>query len=237
VCSSDLGAGAALLGLLCMVFVEEQRTFPKASVSLATFPRIAAIPSLLWVSLLCAMMQYTMFATTYGFLPIFAEGFGATKTDIAMIAVATLAPYTLAMPFGDRLARRVGERITVTLSLLLVAISVLIIPAANSISTLELTQVIGGVGRGIATPILMGLALAAVRSEEQATAMGVYQAMYAIGIFVGPIASGFLVDGWGIYSAFLCSGLVSLLSAAIALSRVRSVPRPGLDSHTTGLYS
>jgi predicted MFS family arabinose efflux permease len=52
--------------------------------------------------------------------------------------------------------------------------------------------------------------------------MGVYQALYAIGMLTGPLLSGVVADGLGVGSVFYLSGATVLLAGGLAL--MRTVP-------------
>jgi MFS family permease len=58
----------------------------------------------------------------------------------------------------------------------------------------------------------MGMSIRYVTNAERTTAMGLHQAVYAIGMFIGPWISGILADAVGIrpmlgFTAFLCLSL------------------------------
>lgn len=57
-------------------------------------------------------------------------------------------------------------------------------------------------------PLLLSLSIKAVTAPDRASAMGFFQASYALGVFIGPWISGLLADGLGLASVFvLCGGL------------------------------
>jgi DHA1 family multidrug resistance protein-like MFS transporter len=71
--------------------------------------------------------------------------------------------------------------------------------------------------QGISYPVLMGLSIQYVADAERTTAMGLHQAVYAIGMFGGPWLSGWLADAVGIrltfeVTAFICLALGLLVT-------------------------
>jgi MFS family permease len=78
-------------------------------------------------------------------------------------------------------------------------------------------QVVAGFGRGVTGTTLMGLSIRHVSSAERATAMGVYQAVYAIGMFLGPLVSGAIGDHLGLAAIFLSTGAFQLVAIGVAL--------------------
>lgn len=84
--------------------------------------------------------------------------------------------------------------------------------------SLGLTQALIGAGRGIFFPVLMALSIQAVPSSERATAMGVFQALYAVGMLLGPLLLGFLADGLGLDSVFYVSAALGVICAAASFA-------------------
>jgi MFS family permease len=104
------------------------------------------------------------------------------------------------------------------------------VPFIESVPLLIASQGLVGLGRGIFFPVLMALSIQGVSSSERATAMGVFQSLYAIGMLVGPLALGFLADGMGLDSVFYLSVVLcilgGMLSFAPGILRLRAQP-PG----------
>jgi predicted MFS family arabinose efflux permease len=80
-------------------------------------------------------------------------------------------------------------------------------------------QVVNGAGRGAVNTMLIGLSLRAAPPAEQATAMGAYQAIYAIGMFAGPAVSGPVADHVGLDAVFWCSAGACVMGALLVLAR------------------
>jgi MFS family permease len=75
-------------------------------------------------------------------------------------------------------------------------------------------QICMGLASGIGYPALMGMSIRHVQDSQRATAMGLFQAVYAIGMFTGPWLSGALADAIGLQPMF---GVVGFLCAAAGL--------------------
>ena len=76
-----------------------------------------------------------------------------------------------------------------------------------------MSQAFGGLGRGVLNVQLMTLAVLAVSISSRATSMGIYQAIYAIGMLLGPLVAGFVGDYVSIGCVFGLSTCISLISA------------------------
>ena len=82
-------------------------------------------------------------------------------------------------------------------------------------------QVVMGLGIGIAFPVLMGLALQSVEPEARASAMGVFQSIYAVGMTLGPLFSGIVADRWDIQGVYLTNGALLVASVLVAVWLLR----------------
>nr|WP_237179331.1 MFS transporter [Paenibacillus sp. MMS18-CY102] len=69
--------------------------------------------------------------------------------------------------------------------------------------------------QGLLFPLLLSLAIREAPISERATAMGFYQAVYAMGMFAGPFVAGWMNDQWGINSGFWLGGAVGIFAAAL----------------------
>ena len=74
-------------------------------------------------------------------------------------------------------------------------------------------------------PVLLGLSIQKAAPAEKATAMGVYQAVYALGMFFGPASAGFVAEGIGLTGAFLLSTAICLAGAVLLFQTRRDEVR------------
>jgi MFS family permease len=208
--------GVAGMGL--MALCPEPRAARRAAVPVS-WERLWSIGTsrgLLTVSLLAAMNSYLNFSTVFGFTPVYAKAIGATPTELGLLTAVSLVPFALAQPLNAPAARRLGFVTTVGGGLALSGAMIAVVPLTHAFPALVATQVVGGVGRGFLSASLMSLAILAVDQRERATAMGVYQAIYSIGMFLGPLSSGFIGQRFGLGPVFVSSGLLSVGAAVVA---------------------
>ncbi len=212
-------AGVGVLGLLSLFAVYEDASAELDSRSaLHRFRAVLKYPELVFASIVAALGQYTTFATHFGFVPTYAVSIGASKTELGILAMAgTLAGALAVIVSGSWIAPRLGPRYTVCAGYVAGTIGVLVIPHIESVEILYLSQILAGFGRGAAYPILMGLAIARLPEREKATAMGFFQAVYAVGMFAGPVTAGAIGSRWGYTTLFLTTGVISAVTALVAL--------------------
>ena len=212
-------AGVGLLGLLCLLPVYERpHRRPAAQPTLQSLRSVVRYPELVLASVVTALGQYTTFATSFGFVTNYAVTIGATKTQLGILTtIRTLTSALAILLSGRYLAPRLGPRFAVCSSYLTVAAVTAAIPYLQTVGLLYASQVLVGFGRGVFSPILMGLAIARLPDSEKATAMGFYQAVYAIGMFAGPAISGLIGARSGYPALFISAGAVAALAGLVAL--------------------
>ena len=226
-----LSAGVGVLGLIVLPLVHEKpmvRGTPKPFVR--RLHSLIQYPELVFASLVAALGQYTTFATHFGFLPNYAVHIGATKTQLGvltMLGMVSISSMTLLS--GTVFAPRLGARFTVLTGYVLVTASTAVIPFITSMDFLYAAQIAGGFGRGVAYPILMGLAISRLPDAERASAMGFFQAVYAIGMFTGPVVAGVIGNQWGYGALFLSTSAVALVTAGAAI-RLPGKERRGIKN-------
>ncbi|MGQ9681168.1 MAG: MFS transporter [Anaerolineae bacterium] len=225
------GAAIAVLGGLVFLTVGDRRVAPTPGTPLAGLGRVIKRPLLLAVAAVALVGQYIGQATTYGFVPTYATSvLHVSNTALGLVGTLTTLGYTLGALAASWLALRMRPRFVLVLGLALCAISTWAVPLCGSLLALVPVRFFAGVGFGFLYPVAMGMSITGVPAEDRASAMGVFQALYALGMFVGPAASGWLVQGWGLSTMFQVTSLLPL-GAALGVLALPALLR-GTQSRT-----
>ena len=172
--------------------------------------------TLLSVCLMGVLSKFANWSGLFGFVPVYASGIGATSADLGMINMISLAASALASLVVVRMTKWWGNSFTILLGSILIGGAIMVVPLIHDITVLKGVMLLNGIGRGLLTTILMLLSIQGVRPEQRATSMGIFQALYALGMLLGPLVSGFMAEKWGISSAFYLSAVCCAATAAIA---------------------
>jgi MFS family permease len=200
------------------------------TVSWDSLLRIAGSPLLLLACGVGAIVYFATFSTVYGFTTVLAERLGATRAQLGYLTTAALLAYGVLTILTPHLVRKLGERRTLLLGLLAITLGILPTPLVGNLGLLFVLQALSGVGRGTLYPLLMSLAIKAVPPSDRASAMGIFQASYAFGMFIGPWISGALADSLGLMSVFvLCGGLCLACLLACLFLTARGALRAALE--------
>lgn len=219
------GAGLSVLGIAFMLPISESTGKSHTPASLRSLLLVASRKRLLTVSIITSLSQFAVFSTTYGFLTVYAYHIGASKSYLGFLMFIINLCQTLSMLLaGTVVFPRIGYRTTTGLAYTVAAFSTTATPYITNLNLLFLVQGLGALLRGLAYPIMMGLAIQGVPKEEKAAAMGFFQAVYAIGMFLGPAAAGFIAQALGLGGVFICAGAIYLVAAIMSVSML---PRKG----------
>lgn len=213
-----LGAGGALLGFAVSLATRENVPKEGAPLRLAQVPAIVADRRLLLPALLAIFVQLVVYGTVFGFVPVAARNLGATNFELGLLtALSTLPSILASMLAGAPFMLRWGLRRNLGCGFLLLAVSAAAVPFSDHLVLLYGTQFLGGFGRGLVFPLLMALSVKNMDEKVKATAMGVFQSLYAIGMFIGPVLVGLVGDAAGLSAGFWLCGAVGLTGALISV--------------------
>lgn len=208
-----LAAAAAIAAATVILTTHEARRAPKPP-ALTTFVRLVSRRDVLLPSALSLVGQYANWGASFGFLPILARQFGATDVQLSMLTTLNIAMLVLGNLTATTIVKRIGARNLVYTSFLLLFLGVGGAALARSLALVYVAQVGIGLCQGIGYPVLMGMSIQHVTDEQRTTAMGLHQAVYAIGMFAGPWLSGILAAQWGLRPMFGVTAVVCLLLGA-----------------------
>ncbi|WP_395547833.1 MULTISPECIES: MFS transporter [unclassified Lacrimispora] len=106
---------------------------------------------------------------------------------------------------------RKGPRFWIPLVFVVVASYCILVPAAGSIPVLLLLQILPGMSTGILFSFATSEAMRDIPADRKSTAMGMYQAVYAVGMTTFPIFTGALATRKGILTGYLLLAGIALL--------------------------
>ncbi|MDQ6419166.1 MFS transporter [Paenibacillus sp. LHD-117] len=228
-----LGAAVAIAGLLLALLLREtpSERNGQSGMSVAKIASVVRDATLLRVSLLSILAHGVLFITMFGFTPLKAAELGANGTQLTLLVFSFMLPHAIAS-FGSAawLVPRFGYWPTIAAGFVVSGICTGLMAAAPSLEWLYVTQAVNGLAQGLHLPLLLGLAIRDVDGSSRATAMGMYQALYAIGMFSGPFLAGWLNESWGLDSGFLFGAMLAAAASLLvwrwaARDRRRERPR------------
>lgn len=216
-----VAAGTAVLAMLAMVGIREPVRPPKAP-SLGSLGKLITRRDVLVPSLLCAVSQFAIWAAPFTFAPILAKNLDASNNTLSLLTSLYIAMMVIGSFATSAVAKRVSSRWIVVFTFTVIALSMGMLTLAHALPWVFVAQICFGLASGIGYSVLMGLSIRDVDETQRATAMGLFQAVYAIGMFAGPWLSGILANGIGIQPMF---GVVGVACLVVGLAGVQQLAK------------
>ncbi|MNC04683.1 Inner membrane transport protein YajR [compost metagenome] len=224
-----IGSVVAAAALLLAFRLPEQRQDKRENaIQIKDLAEVIKEPLLVKVSLLSVLAHCVLFITMFGYTPNQALAIGAGKESLGWLTLAFMLPHAAATLYGSRwFGRLLGDRGTLLLGFAGSALFTLLIPSMPTLAALCATQVGNGFMQGLIFPLLLGKSVSGVAPFKRATAMGFYQAVYAIGMSGGPFVAGWMSSAYGLKGGFWLGGIAAALAALLSWVWIREAGRTG----------
>jgi predicted MFS family arabinose efflux permease len=214
-----LAAGAAAMAIV-VVLPTREMVSPPQRVLARDVSQVIRRRDVLFPSLLSALAQHADWAVTFGFLPLLARQLGATNLSQSMLLTVYFLMFILGNLGTTFLIRWASARLLVRFAFVLLSAGIGLTALAASLPVIFAAQAGIGLAQGICHPALMGMSIRYVTGSERATAMGLHQAVYAVGMFTGPWLSGMLASILGIRPIFGSTAIMCLTIGLFINSRL-----------------
>lgn len=201
---------AAGIAVVISLFVEDIKV-KREPLKFMDVIRVGSNKTLLYGCILALMLQMIIQATAFSFISNLAKSIGADDLALGLIATLfTLGCLAASFCIGKGLADKVGERRILILAFAGLVLYCAAAPFLPSVGMLYALQLLGGFANGTLFTLLMALAVRRIESAKRSTAMGFYQAIYGIGMTIGPALMGVAMDIGGFLLSFMFMAAVAL---------------------------
>lgn len=227
-----MGVLGALAFISILLFLPESRTtnnpgHQEESIGSA-FTGILSETRMVGIFIIRLAVMFSM-VPSFIFLPILlTDVMQASATEIGLVITSrTIVTAALQYPFGWAADRY--NRVLLTISSLLgMSIVVSLIGLSQELWHAFILFTLLGVMEAIFQPTNSAMILEGGRSHGMGTTMGIFNTAMSIGMFIGSLGAGVLIDAFGMQAGFMivasvvfCSTLVSWPLIRVPLTRVR----------------
>ena len=151
-------------------------------------------------------------------LPLYAEDFGASPTDIGLLVACYSVMQLVFSPVLGRLSDRVGRKPVLLISLVGTAVGSLVLGLAGSLWVLFLGRIIDGVS-GASISVAQASVTDVAPPEQRARLLGLLSAAFGVGFVAGPAIGGLASLG-GPEVPFFLAAAIAGANALVALRRL-----------------
>jgi predicted MFS family arabinose efflux permease len=160
--------------------------------------------------------QFMCFAIPTTFTLVVAENAGAASMHLSMLMLLFWAGSSVGSLFaGSRPYNRLGGVRAMALSFGLSALCCLPIFYRGSLAALYILELALGACYGIQQGALSGFVMLSVPPAQRGAAMGIFQALFGVGILTGPVITGYVIDAVSYEAAYGMMAVVMAASAAL----------------------
>lgn len=145
------------------------------------------------------------------FLPVLATGYEISTAEIGFLISLNILLTSALQYFFGKVADRTSRVLLILIGGLINAVALLLLPAGHSMFAFILISLMIGVGAGVAFPAAGAIATELGRSYGMGNIMGFFNMSMSLGMIVGPILSGWILDLFGIPYVFIFVGVVEIL--------------------------
>ena len=149
------------------------------------------------------------------FLPIFATQVDASPSQIGVLVSLNILLAAALQHFFGRLADRWNRYFLIVLGNLLTAAPLLFTPFADNYLHLIVLSTIMGVGSSLAFPAASAVATDLGRIHGMGNIMGFYNQAMSLGMIMGPVTAGWIMDLFGIHVVFIFGGLIGVFGSTL----------------------
>ncbi|WP_067135416.1 MFS transporter [Microtetraspora malaysiensis] len=165
-------------------------------------------------------------------LPTLATDLKATTGELQWIIDAYMVPFAALMLPAGALGDRFGRKRVLLTGLAAFGVASVVATFADGTGALIAARALMGAGAALIMPLSMSILPSVFGPEERGKAIAAWSAAMALGLPLGPVVGGYLLDHYWWGSIFLVNipvVLVSLVAAAVLLPESRDPSGSRLD--------
>jgi predicted MFS family arabinose efflux permease len=210
---------AGACGLAAAIIIGATRIERQSAhaVSVRSIVRIFTRPDVLFPAGISSVGQFGTWVVIFGFMPLLARQLGASAVTMSFLITLNIIASVAGNLLNTLVINRFSRTSLLYVNFALFSTGILLFAVAQSLTLFYVGTALMGITFGMSFPTLLGLSIERVDQSHRTTAMGIHQAVYAIGMFAGPWAGGIVSDAVGIRNTFALSAAFCLIGAYVLI--------------------
>ncbi|MEG2007536.1 MAG: MFS transporter [Oscillospiraceae bacterium] len=206
----------AAIGLVCMLFVKEQKTPHETKERVAFWKNWGLVDGNFKLYLLAAFV-FTLGNSSNSFLLLRAKSAGYTDTNVVLLYLAyNLTAAVLSIPFG-RLSDKIGRKKLLIGGYLAFSAVYFGFAFAKSASTFVVIFILYGVYSAMTAGVERAMIAEIAPKELRGTLLGLQSTVVGVALLPASVIAGLLWDWLGSAAPFLFGSVMSLAAAMLLL--------------------
>ncbi|WOO36474.1 MFS transporter [Anaerocolumna sp. AGMB13020] len=173
----------------------------------------------IWMFAFIALIQQGIqLSTTMSFTSQILRDLGATGAKVGLASIVYMISAVGFSGFASsRFCVKRGPKFWIPLVLVFIALYCILVPSVNSVPVIFLLQILPGMSTGILFSFATSEAMKEVPKEKKSTAMGFFQAFYAIGMTLFPVLTGDIASRFNIRTAYFVLAGIAVMGCFFVL--------------------
>jgi len=175
-----------------------------------------ALGSLLYVY--ATLIPYALILGVFmAILPGHMKALGITTTMVALLLAVSNGFRGIGFLYTERFVDW-GVKKSLIFASILLFISLLIVAFSIRSTSFILPMILFGLAGGIITPVILNCVTRKTQSNTLGVALGAHEAIYGLGMCIGPITGGFIAEAYQPATLYLTLAILSLLILPVSRS-------------------
>ncbi len=214
-----MSAASGIIGTVLALNIKDHKNKKfNSNVSFSKYLLICRNKRLIFFSILALVQQGIQMSTTMSFTTQILKDLGATSLIVGLSSILYMVSAVLSAGFASsKFCARSGPKLWIPSVFSLISIYCILVSTLGTISVIFLLQILPGMSTGILCSYLTSEAMKEVPQYQKSTAMGFFQAIYAIGMSIFPMLVGKIASAISIRNGYFLLALLSILGAAASI--------------------
>ncbi|NMM64573.1 MFS transporter [Clostridium sp. P21] len=214
-----MSAASGMIGaVLALNIKEHQNQKINSNVPFSKYLLICTNKRLIFFSILALIQQGIQMSTTMSFTTQILKDLGATSLIVGLSSILYMISAVLSAGFASsKFCAKSGPKLWIPSVFSLISVYCILVSTLDSIPVIFLLQILPGMSTGILCSYLTSEAMKEVPQYQKSTAMGFFQAIYAIGMSIFPMFVGKIASSTSIKNGYFLLALLSIFGAAASV--------------------
>lgn len=217
-CLLSVAAGGIAF-LLAIFLKEEKRNVSGSNMAIIELLQVCRGRRIIVFSIIALIQQGIQLTTAMSFTNQILKDCGASD---GLVGISSIIYMVSAVCFSaiasSKFCERQGPKFWIPAVLTLLAVYCILVPSVGSVPAIMALQILPGMAIGILFSYATSEAMRGIPKEKKSTAMGFFQAVYAIGMTTFPMFTGKIASAGGMESGYLL--LAGIAAAGIVISKL-----------------
>ncbi len=214
-----ISALSALFGLVLCLWLPEPAIPRRKPPRVRDYLALLKDYHLVFFSVMAIFLQVSLYTGPLGFVPNIMRDLGANNFIIGLGTTLHSLPAILSSYYaGTWIKKRFGTRRSIVYAFLLMALAMVVMGFVRNIWALIFLQMLTGLSKGLLIPALTSMAIFNIPPQTRSSATAFFQAVYGIGMTIGPILAGWLSDLFNLSVSFCVAAGIAVVGGVLVAS-------------------